>query len=297
MCKVEEVVAECLFRIGKNRAVRRRTEQGAVESQSADNYVDWRRQSLEEQFTELFDPHLIKGKEVLDFACGLGALSLIVARLGAKRVCGIDLRAKDIATAIKDAESSGITVDFRVASKSDRIELADSSWDVILCFDALEHIIEYESIIPEWKRVLRRNGKVLIWWGPYFHPYGHHVDTYVPVPWMHVLVPEKIINMACSKMVNLPEFSPPYWDLDEHGNRRDRFAVTPVSGTLRANYLNRLTISKFERLCAVNGFRFARREFHTFRRLKRLPFVEDLLTLPGLREFFTSFVVYELASP
>lgn len=56
---------------------------------------------------------------------------------------------------------------------------------------------------------------------------------------MHLFVSDKIIKMACSKMVNLPEFSPPYWDLDEHGNRRDRFAEILASGSLRTGYLKR----------------------------------------------------------
>jgi hypothetical protein len=36
--------------------------------------------------------------------------------------------------------------------------------------------------------------------------------------------------------------------------------------------------------------------FNTFRALKRFPFVETVLTLPGLREFFSSYAVYELAA-
>ena len=291
MNRVDEVVAECLFRVAKRRAVLRRTEQGARESASIDGYDTWRQQALEGQFTQLFDRRSIEGKDVLDFGCGSGALTLIMARLGANSVCGIDLDAKAIARANKTAEAGGaVSARFHLTDKTDRIELADDRFDVILCFDVLEHVMDYESIIAEWRRVLRPNGKVLIWWSPYFNPYGHHVHSYAPIPWMHVLVSDEVIHKVCSKMVNLPEFTPPYWDLDEHGNRRDRFAEKPTSG-----FLNRLTISRFERLCTASGFHFARREFHTFRALKKLPIVEAVLTLPGLREFFSSYAVYELA--
>lgn len=290
MSKVDEVVAECLFRIGKRRAVLRRAGDGAAESSSAENYDEWRQNRLETRFTEFFDPRLVEGRDVLDFACGAGSLALYMARLGASKVCGMDLNATAIASAVKAAEARGIAAEFRVPARSDRIELADNSWDVIVCWSVLEHILDYESIIPEWKRILRPDGKVLIRWTPHFHPYGHHADTYVPIPWMHAFVSERIINMACSKMVNAPEFKPPYWDLDEHGNRRDRFAGSSTFG-----HLNHLTIAKFEKICRDSGFRFARREFHTFASLKRLPVVEDVLTLPRLREFFTSSVVYELA--
>ena len=70
--KVDEVVAECLFRVAKRRAVLRRAQQGAKESASIDVDDAWRRQSLEAEFTRLFDPRSIAGKGVLDFGCGSG---------------------------------------------------------------------------------------------------------------------------------------------------------------------------------------------------------------------------------
>jgi hypothetical protein len=196
MNSVDEVVAECLFRVARRRAVLRRAKQGAKESASIDVYDAWRRQSLEVEFTRLFDPCSIAGKHVLDFGCGSGALTLIISRLGATSICGVDLDAKAV-------------------------------------------------------------GRATVY----------------------------------SKMVDLPDFAPPYWDFDEQGNRRDRFAEAPKS-----SFLNHLTIAKFERLCARHGLRFARREFHTFRALKTFPFVETVLALPGLREFFSSYAVYELAA-
>ena len=101
--------------------------------------------------------------------------------------------------------------------------------------------------------MLRLNGRILIWWNPYYHPYGHHAHSYAPIPWMHVLTSDEVIKKVCSKMVNLRDFEPPYWDFDEQGNRRDRFAEAPKS-----SFLNHLTIAKFERLCACHGLRFAR---------------------------------------
>ena len=136
---------------------------------------------------------------------------------------------------------------------------------------------------------LRPNGKVLIWWSPDFEPLrppcsplcADPVDACVRIGSGH---PE-----TCSKIVNLPQFVPPYWDLDERGNKLDRFAQPPA-----AQFLNKLTIAEFERLGAANRLNFARREFHSFRALKRMPLVETLVTRPGLREFFSSYVVYEL---
>ena len=289
---VDEVVATCVFHIAKRRAVARRAGEGAAEFGSPEKFDEWRRNSLEREFLQLFDRRSIEGKDVLDFGCGSGALSLAIACLGARRVCGVDLDANAIDRAKRSAEDAGIDATFRLAQRTDRIDMADGSVDVVLCFDVLEHIAAYEQIIAEWRRVLRPDGKILIWWSPYFHPYGHHVHAYAPIPWLHVFCSDKIISMVCSKMVNYPDFRPPFWDLDGQGNRIDRFAGAPPS-----DYLNHLKIAEFERICRANGFRFARREFHTFSALKRLPAVGALLTLPGLREFFSAYTVYEIAAP
>ncbi|MGH7097634.1 MAG: class I SAM-dependent methyltransferase [Stellaceae bacterium] len=289
---MDSAAAELLFRIGKRRAVRGRTGQGIAEAASQQDYDQWRETRLETRFIEFFDPKLIAGKDVLDFACGSGALALFMARSGARKVGGIDLNANGIETARYLARTQGVAADFRLASTTARIDFDDRSWDIVVCWSALEHIMEYESVIPEWKRILRPGGKVLIRWGPYFHPYGHHADVYCPIPWLHVFVSDRVINMVCSKMVNLPEFNPPFWDLDANGNRIDHFAGSDTIG-----HLNHLTIARFERFFREAGFRHARREFQTFTTLRRFPLAEKLLTLPGLREFFTSSAVYELVAP
>lgn len=288
---LDEFLAECLLLLAKRRAVLARLEKIDNALSTVENYDKWRQESLEKQFNDFFDPRLIEGKEVLDFGCGFGNLAFWASRCGARTVIGIDLSATAIHKATKTAEDTGVAVEFRVATSATRIDLQNHSIDVILCFDVLEHIMEYESIIPEWRRILRPNGKIFIWWSPYYHPYGHHVRDYAPIPWMHLFVSPRIISRVCSKMVNLPEFKPPYWDLDAHGNRRDRFVEGDFSG-----YLNRLSIFKFERLCRTAGLSFARCEFHTFGVLKRYSLIERMLTLPGLREFFTSFVIYELVA-
>jgi hypothetical protein len=64
MNKVDEMVVEYLFRVAKRRAVLRRAQQGAKESASIDVYDARCRQSLEAEFTWLFDPRSIAGSHV-----------------------------------------------------------------------------------------------------------------------------------------------------------------------------------------------------------------------------------------
>lgn len=283
-----EIVAGALFRLAKRRAVRNSVAQ--EQTRSLNDYSAWHSDELGAQFGRFLDGHLVENKDVLDFGCGSGGLAVAVSRLGARSIYGIDLNRALIEAAIKAAAATGAKVEFRVATKADAIPFVDRSFDVVLCFDVLEHVIEYESIVREWSRVLRPHGRIVISWTPYFYPYGHHLYRYAPIPWMHVFCSDAVMNMVASRVVNSAEFKPAYWDLDEKGRRMDRFA-----GTTNLGDLNRLTIAKFERICTNQGFKFLRREFQPLSPFRKVPNADRLCRLPGVREFLTASVAYEIA--
>jgi mono/diheme cytochrome c family protein len=79
--------------------------------------------------------------------------------------------------------------------------------------------MSYETVIPEWKRVLRKNGRVLIVWTPWYNPYAHHLENLVPIPWAHVLFSEKTLIETCEQIYDMPEWTPPVWDIDANGNK------------------------------------------------------------------------------
>jgi SAM-dependent methyltransferase len=288
MKSADDILAAGLFHLARRRAVN--NAKAGRQTQTPEAYSAWRCDELQAEFAQFVDSHAVAGKDVLDFGCGSGSLAMAVARLGAHRVAGIDLRPPHIEAATRAAAAAGIAIDFRVSERPARIDFADDSFDVILCFDVLEHVIEYESIVGEWGRVLRPQGRVLISWCPYYHPYGHHLHRYAPIPWMHFFFSDAVMNRVCSKIVNLAEFTPPYWDIDETGKRRDRFA-----GKTTIDDLNGLTIARFERLCGRSGFTFRRRELQPLTPLRTLPFAERLCGMPVLREFLTACAVYEIA--
>jgi 2-polyprenyl-6-hydroxyphenyl methylase/3-demethylubiquinone-9 3-methyltransferase len=107
---------------------------------------------------------------VPDFRCGAGAQSQLCAQNGAKSVVGIDLSSERIHRA-KSLALSGLRVDFVLAGRSDCIPMPDRSVDVLLCFDVVEHMIDYRAIVREWWRMLCPGGYVLIWWTVWRRPY------------------------------------------------------------------------------------------------------------------------------
>ncbi len=100
----------------------------------------------------------VQGKWVLDLACGEGYGSALLART-ARSVVGIDINIE----AIRHA---------RIKYKRDNLEFVvgtivsmpvyNRSFDVIVCFEAIEHILEQEELLSEAKRLLSPDGIVVI---------------------------------------------------------------------------------------------------------------------------------------
>jgi len=291
------MLQEIVFQISKRHvdALAARHTVAAHGGASTGDYSEWRDRALEAEFTRYFSPDLIRDKDVLDFGCGSGALSFLLIRLGAKSSVGIDLYDRDIALA--NERIRGEPVSFRCASSTNRIDLESSSVDVVACFDVMEHIIEYESIMREWHRVLRPNGKVLISWQPWFHPYGHHAQGYLPVPWVHVLLSNRQRDEVCARVVDLPNFQAPWWDMDEHGNRINRFRDgLKADKSEKSGFLNELTMRRFEQMCKQVELAVEKRTFSSFQGPLLVRAASSLMTrIPGVREFFTANAGYILS--
>jgi SAM-dependent methyltransferase len=101
---------------------------------------------------------LVSGKKVLDAACGTGYGANILAGAGAASVVGVDRAAHVIEFASKQAHASAT---FRVADLLD-LPFPDHTFDVTVCFEAIEHVATPERALDELRRVLAPNGVLAI---------------------------------------------------------------------------------------------------------------------------------------
>lgn len=99
-----------------------------------------------------------KGKEVLDIASGEGFGSDLLATV-ASRVTGIDLSDVAVDHALRKYRRSNL--EFQVGSVTE-IPLADSTVDVVVSFETIEHIDAHEMMLDEIRRVLRPGGVLII---------------------------------------------------------------------------------------------------------------------------------------
>lgn len=272
-----------------------------MESQDRETYAGWRAQSLQAQYQDHFDIGALAGRRVLDFGCGGGHLAILAARAGAAQVVGLDLDEADTCAARRLAarEVPGQRVEFVLAADDRRAPFPDAAFDIILCFDVLEHIASIKDITAEWYRVLKPGGRVMIWWQPYYHPYGHHLTAYVPMPWAHVFFSNATLAATCNRIFQLPEYRLRYWDLDDSGRKRPPINYTAYKPDGNAvGGVNQLTIRRFEQLVRRSGLVIARAEPYAFEGPGPVQLVSRVLSrLPLAREFFTAYMIYELVRP
>jgi SAM-dependent methyltransferase len=101
---------------------------------------------------------LAEGRRVLDAACGTGYGSAILAGAGAASVTAVD-RSEEALRWARLAAKEGV--------RHERADLAalpfeDGAFDLVVCFEAIEHVRQPEPVLDELCRVLAPGGLLLI---------------------------------------------------------------------------------------------------------------------------------------
>lgn len=99
-----------------------------------------------------------KGKKVLDAACGEGYGSNLLAQF-ATSVVGVDVSPKAIEHATKNYQKDNLEY---VTSNVLKMDFPDNSFDLVVSFETLEHLVEHNELMGEFKRVLKSDGVLLI---------------------------------------------------------------------------------------------------------------------------------------
>jgi ubiquinone/menaquinone biosynthesis C-methylase UbiE len=98
------------------------------------------------------------GKDVLDIASGEGYGSNLLAQ-AAKTVTGVDISAETI----DQAKAKYVRPNLRfLQGAADAIPLDNSSIDIVVSFETLEHHDKHEEMLAEIKRILRPGGLLII---------------------------------------------------------------------------------------------------------------------------------------
>jgi len=102
----------------------------------------------------------VKGKSILDLACGEGYNTRILAKMGA-RVVGADFSSKLIELAKQRDALDGFGINYYQSDAAKLEKFSNDQFDTVTCFMALMDIESYVEAISEVARVLKTNGRFI----------------------------------------------------------------------------------------------------------------------------------------
>lgn len=198
-------------------------------------------------------PTLIRNKRVIDYGCGDGFQTVALYKAGAAEAIGVDIVAERLEHGRRMAASLD-NVSFRTSAVG-----ADA--DVAISLNAFEHFPDPAENLRELAAAVRPGARILITFGsPWLSPYGAHMNHFTHFPWVHLVFSEKTV----------------YRVRDLYRDDGDRSYVPAM---------NKMTISKFERVIGESGLAVERLEYRAVRK------ISFLVHVPMLRELFINRVI------
>jgi ubiquinone/menaquinone biosynthesis C-methylase UbiE len=98
---------------------------------------------------------------IVDIGCGWGlSLRLLHDRFYPQHLVAIDVDARMILAARAEARRNGLSVEFQTTTGS-HLRLPDRSVDMVFCHQTFHHVIDQESALREFYRVLKPGGLLL----------------------------------------------------------------------------------------------------------------------------------------
>jgi 2-polyprenyl-3-methyl-5-hydroxy-6-metoxy-1,4-benzoquinol methylase len=144
------------------------------------------------------------GKSVMDLGCGYGSLAIDIAKSGANKVLGFDLNAERI-------NFAKYSLDLYYPSLRSKVEFLNmdvrnhpfSQFDYVISKDTFEHIISLKITLSAVAKRLKEGGRIYATISPWNGPVGDHGLTktifHIRIPWLHVLMGEKLILNALNR--------------------------------------------------------------------------------------------------
>jgi 2-polyprenyl-3-methyl-5-hydroxy-6-metoxy-1,4-benzoquinol methylase len=99
-----------------------------------------------------------EGRDVLDAGCGVGFGAHVLHAAGARRVAGVDAFAGAVVEAREQAQPG---LEFIVGDVRE-LPFGEHEFDLVTCFEVIEHVAEQERLLDELARVLRPGGLLAI---------------------------------------------------------------------------------------------------------------------------------------
>jgi 2-polyprenyl-3-methyl-5-hydroxy-6-metoxy-1,4-benzoquinol methylase len=151
---------------GTGMVVETRYGLGVSSAASIDDFA------IEKRKGQILEYIPLEGKTMLDIGCGNGLYILALASL-AKKTVGIDIRHEVLTEATKNKVKLGRDTEF-IRAAAESLPLCDSTFDVVLLVEMLEHVRSEGRVLEETNRVLKNEGYLLIYVPNKLYPFEEH---------------------------------------------------------------------------------------------------------------------------
>ena len=101
----------------------------------------------------------VKGKRVLDVACGEGYGSALMKRWGATSVVGVDISGEAVDIANSAFATEGLEY---IQHDAEQLPFDDVSFDMAVSLETIEHLDHPEKFLRELRRVVRAGGTIVV---------------------------------------------------------------------------------------------------------------------------------------
>ena len=98
-------------------------------------------------------------RKLLEVGCGIGT-DLVRFAKGGAQVTGVDLSRTALDLAAKNAATSGVTIELRLAN-GEALPFDDASFDLVYCHGVAQYTAEPRRMVEECYRVLKPNGAAI----------------------------------------------------------------------------------------------------------------------------------------
>ena len=195
---------------------------------------------LSNAFPEFLDQ--IHDSEILDFGCGLGYQVVGLAKLGARKVSGIEINPNWREKAISLGRLHGVSNNIEIEPCLGKHLVG--RFDIVFSQSSFEHFSDPAAVIRQMHSALKPGGKLYItFYGPWYSPYGSHMQFFTGVPWVNLLFSEKTVMSVRSRFRN------------DGATRYEEV----TSG------LNRMSLAKFESIVAAEGMTVEYKKYRCIR--------------------------------
>jgi cyclopropane fatty-acyl-phospholipid synthase-like methyltransferase len=152
-----------------------------------ESYQKWEKEEAMNVVLDFLPYWSIQGKKLLDVGCGLGGKLIFYGEIGADSVDAIEIRPKSTVEASNIARRNHLARMVRpITADAARMPYPDNFFDVIVSINVFEHLDRPFETFEECRRVLNPEGKIFLFFPPFYSPWGPHLEGWINFPWPHL---------------------------------------------------------------------------------------------------------------